>query len=172
MTILYTPSELDWDQELSLAGFISYGEIIDLTRYLGVSSDDLKSLNVPNLKDVELMPAVPVNGSQIIVVDDIRIGNTSLSISSNISGVPDGRFAAQVQSADPWVTLDKAYVDAIYGSIDGATWSAANRTYIVPCTAEVWVTIVIQEKEYIIDPLTTVSLSDTPGTCIGKVCRT
>lgn len=67
ITILYTPSELGW-RLLSLAGFVSYRGMFGLTEYLGASSDDLKSLNIPNLKHLETMAVIPANDSRTIIV--------------------------------------------------------------------------------------------------------
>ena len=170
LTILYTPSELDWDTDFSFSGIVTYGEIVDLSKYLGISNDELKTLKLPTLKHVETMPVVPVmNKTHAIIVDGVRVGNASLGITSNVSSIPPGKFTAQVQSANPWVTLDKTYVDVIYGSVEGATWSPSNRTYLLPCTSEIWITFTIQGHDYMIDPLSTVAPTGTPGSCIGKV---
>ncbi|CAL1706242.1 unnamed protein product [Somion occarium] len=168
VTILYSKNELDKGNDYAFAGFISYGEIIDLPKYFGVAPEQLEPFGLPDLSAISNMPVVPISSSQTIFIDDVRVGNISLAINSSISGVPSGKVAAQVQSANPYIVLPKQYVDAIYGSVSGAIYSADDQVYYLPCTTEISVTIVIREKEYLISPLNTVALSDKDGICIGK----
>ncbi|KAI0081960.1 hypothetical protein K474DRAFT_1017183 [Panus rudis PR-1116 ss-1] len=148
---------------------MSFGELIDLSKYMGIPQDKVAQLDLPDLVAINSSPTISSTDSQIIAVDEIRVSGKPVGkTSTSIPGGPTGKLAAQVQTANPYIVLDKSYVDAIYGSIPGASYSDQDRVYHLPCTTELTISIVISGTEYLFNPLSVVALTDVKDTCVGK----
>lgn len=104
-----------------------------------------------------------------VLVDQIVANGKKLSLSSVVKNVPSSKAVGLLDTGTSFVYAPTAIVTAIYGSIPGATYSSSLAQWIVPCDAEVDVSIVIGGRQFDIHPLDTVQPTESDAqTCTGS----
>ncbi|RPD73742.1 acid protease [Lentinus tigrinus ALCF2SS1-7] len=91
-----------------------------------------------------------------IVVDEMRINGEPFSFNkSSVSGVPQGKVIAILDTGFSLPPLPQAAVDAIYSKIPGAAFwtSPIINSWIIPCNSSTDLSFVFGGKEYPVHPL-------------------
>ncbi|KAI0719487.1 aspartic peptidase domain-containing protein [Cerioporus squamosus] len=105
-----------------------------------------------------------------VLLDALLIGDSgSATLSSTVSGAPSGKAVVMLDSGTSYTYAPEDVCNAIYGSIQGASYNSALGQWIVPCDAEVDIALQFGSHIYPIHPLdvTPVSLSDD-SMCVGS----
>ncbi|KAI0697717.1 acid protease [Cerioporus squamosus] len=91
-----------------------------------------------------------------LVLDEMRIdGNAFTFNKSSVSGVPQGKVVAALDTGFSLPPLPPAAVDAIYSKIPGAVFwtSPIINSWIIPCNSSTDLSFVFGGKEYPVHPL-------------------
>ncbi|KAJ3525367.1 hypothetical protein NM688_g8411 [Phlebia brevispora] len=104
-----------------------------------------------------------------VLVDAVLVGSKTVAVSSSVDGVPSGKAVALLDSGTSYSYASEDVCTAIYGSVQGASYSADIGQWIVPCDAEIDMALQFGGKVYPIHPLdvSPASVSD-PNTCVGS----
>ncbi|KAI1796319.1 acid protease [Ganoderma leucocontextum] len=106
-----------------------------------------------------------------MLLDAILLGNndTVIPLSTTVSGAPSDKAVVMLDSGTSYTYAPKAVCDAIYGNIQGATYSSALGQWIVPCDAEVDVALQFGTSVYPLHPLdVTPSNVNDDTMCVGS----
>lgn len=165
ITLLVSPLETDKGQPVTFSGLLTAGKTVDLSQIFGVSADRLAAVGVPVLSKVVNQPKIePSNGT--FSIDDILVSGKSVV---SASGSNSAKPTAHLSTTNPRIVAPKALVDAVYADVPGSTYSATDRVYHLPCTAEVSVTIVIAGVSYPMSPLDVIATQVGSEQCVGTV---
>jgi len=103
-----------------------------------------------------------------VLIDSIIANGQKLSLTSAVKNAPSNKAVGLLDTGTSFVFAPENIVTAIYGSIPDATFSQTLNKWIVPCDAEVDVSIVIGGRQFDIHPLDTVQPTDSGSTtCVG-----
>lgn len=144
---------LDPDQDVE--GLFTIGEYAP--QYAGVA----KTPPIPLFPDTN--PA-----RWTFLLDSIIANGQTIAVSSAVSGAPAGKAVTLVDTGTSYNYAPPQIVQAIYGSVPGATFNTQANQWEIPCTIEVDVSVVIGGRQFNIHPLDTVQPDpNNPGTCFG-----
>jgi len=151
---------------------MSMGEIVSLTQIFNTTEDELKKDNVPDLTHVTNYPVLNYKGvyngtSYYALIDAISWGNGSATLKSTISGTPNGKISAYLDSTDPWIHVPYSITEELYKHLEGATYAKDTGIWHLKCT-ELTINITIAGHAYPIAPLTAVGHVDSYN-CVGNV---
>ncbi|RDX55693.1 acid protease [Lentinus brumalis] len=126
-------------------------------------------------KDVANQPKIstfPANDPMrwTVLLDALLIGDSGpIALSSTVSGAPSGKAVVMLDSGTSYTYAPEDVCNAIYGSIQGASYNSGLGQWIVPCDAEVDIALQFGSNVYPIHPLdvTPISLSDE-SLCVGS----
>jgi hypothetical protein len=171
-TLLLSPAEDDKGTDKSFGGVLTIGEIADVTQIFGVTKEDLKKYNFPDLTHVEKYPWLNHDGwyndqHYYIVIDGISWGGGSATLKSTVSGTPGGKIAAYIDSTYSWIQVPYSVTEQMYKHLEGATYEKDTGLWHFKCT-ELTIIIVIAGYEYHISPLSAAHHVDG-YTCVGTV---
>ncbi|KAH9947244.1 aspartic peptidase domain-containing protein [Amylocystis lapponica] len=104
-----------------------------------------------------------------ILLDALLVGPTAVKVSSTVANAPTDKAVVMLDSGTSYTYAPTEVVDHIYGSIAGASYSAALGQWIVPCSSEVDIALQFGNDVYPINPLdvTPTSLSNA-SVCTGS----
>ncbi|KAI0633780.1 aspartic peptidase domain-containing protein [Trametes polyzona] len=106
--------------------------------------------------DVTEAPKLPRVGSTrwTVVMDEMRIDGERFPFNkSSVTGAPEGKVAALLDTGFSAPPLPPAAVDAIYKSIPGAVYWATGGAYVVPCNSSTMLSFVFDGQEFAVHPL-------------------
>ncbi|KAH8107766.1 aspartic peptidase domain-containing protein [Cristinia sonorae] len=167
ITLLVSTLETDKGNALVPNGFLTVGTTVDLSNVFGVSLDRLSAVGVPIMSRVTSQPKIQIGSGGTFVVDDIRISGKSIGLESSVGGAPSGKPVAKLSTTSPWIVAPKSIVDTLYAGVPGASYSASERLYHLPCSAEISVTIVIAGVSYPLSSLDVIGTKVGSDTCVG-----
>ncbi|EIN10744.1 acid protease [Punctularia strigosozonata HHB-11173 SS5] len=72
-----------------------------------------------------------------VLLEAVIVGNTTLSVSTTVSGAPSNRAVALLDSGTSYTYAPTDIVQAIYGSIKGASYDSSLGQWVVPCNQEI-----------------------------------
>ncbi|KAI9000949.1 acid protease [Trametes punicea] len=112
-------------------------------------------------------PSNPTRWS--VLLDALLVGPKSVPLSSAVSGAPSGKAVVMFDSGTSYTYAPEDVCNAIYGSIQGASFSSDLQQWIVPCDAEVDIALQFGSSVYPIHPLdvTPENLADSTM-CVGS----
>ncbi|KIJ57034.1 hypothetical protein M422DRAFT_238611 [Sphaerobolus stellatus SS14] len=96
-----------------------------------------------------------------LLVDKIIASGQTISLSSVVKDAPAGKAVALPDTGTSLVFAPLDIVHAVYGTIPGATYSSADSAYILDCSVEVDVSVVIAGRQFDIHPLDMVQIVTT-----------
>ncbi|KAM5532274.1 hypothetical protein V8D89_014032 [Ganoderma adspersum] len=106
-----------------------------------------------------------------MLLDAILLGNndTMIPLTTSVSGAPSDKAVVMLDSGTSYTYAPKSVCDAIYGTIQGATYSAALGQWIIPCDAEVDVALQFGSSVYPLHPLDVTPTNVNDDTmCVGS----
>ncbi|KAI0352889.1 acid protease [Trametes cingulata] len=125
-------------------------------------------------KDVVNSPKIPTFPESdptrwTVLLDAFLVGQNAVSLTSDVAGAPSGKAVVMLDSGTSYTYAPKAVCDAMYGNIQGASYSSTLGQWVVPCDAEVDVALQFGSSVYPVHPIdvTPKSLSDN-NTCVGS----
>ena len=145
---------------------------MNLSQIFNVTEDDLKNNNVPDLTQVSKYPALNYNGvyngiSYYTLIDAISWGNGSAHLKSSISGTPDGKISAYLDSINPWIDVPYSITEELYKNLENATYVKETGLWHLKCT-ELTINITIAGHAYPLSPLTALGHLESSN-CVGNV---
>ena len=172
--MLINPLEDDKGTDSAFGGLITVGEIVNVTQIFNVTEEQLKESNFPDLGLVTNYPALNNTGSYndvlyYIVIDAIKWGSVSATLTSTVSGTPSGKISAYIDSTYAWNVVPYSVTEQLYKNLPSATYKNDTRLWYFTCT-ELTVNITIAGWDYPLSPLTVVERVDELN-CVGTVSR-
>ena len=174
-TLLINPLEDDRGTDQSFGGVLTIGEIVNLSQIFNVTADELKNSSVPDLTQVANYPALNNNGvyngtSYYTLIDAISWGNGTATLKSSVSGTPNGKISAYLDSINPWIDVPYSITEELYKNLTNATYEKGTGLWHFKCT-ELTINITIAGHAYPLSPLTAVGHLESSN-CVGNVSHT
>lgn len=165
ITLLVSPLETDKGRPVTFSGLMTAGKTVDLSQVFGVSADRLAAVGVPVLSKVVNQPKIELDNGTF-PIDDILVSGKSVA---SAIGSKSAKPSAQLSTTNPRIVAPKGLVDAVYAGVPGASYSAADGVYHLPCTAEVALTVVVAGVSYPMSPLDVIATQVGSDQCVGTV---
>ncbi|KAI0824071.1 aspartic peptidase domain-containing protein [Trametes gibbosa] len=94
------------------------------------------------------------NGRWTVEVDGMKINGIPFTFNrSSVSGVPEGKVVALLDSGFSAPPLPPAAVDAIYRSIPGSVFWQTGNSYVIPCNSSTMLSFNFAGQEFLVHPL-------------------
>ncbi|VDC06291.1 unnamed protein product [Peniophora sp. CBMAI 1063] len=103
-----------------------------------------------------------------VLLDAVLVGDNTVAVSSSVDGAPSNKAVVLLDTGSSFTYAPSAVVNAIYGGISGASYSASDGLWKVPCSAEVDMALQFNGVVFPLHPLDVVIKSGTGvDVCVG-----
>jgi len=133
-----------------------------------IGETDPQYSNVTSTNKIPTWPVVAPNRWNVLL-DSFIVGEQTVSVSTNVSGVPSGKAVVLLDSGTSFTYVPSDVAQAIYGGVSGAEYNAQLGQWVVPCGAEINMALQFGNQIFPLNPLD-VSPNSTsdPSTCVGS----